>query len=108
MELIGRTLVVKHPHGLFAEFPRISLEDRPMSDTERNKLDEMMARIKDVATSAGSHLDAEGLMDRVRETIGKAASTVDSEAIVGRFKEGTGQAEGKIEASKLRQWVADV
>jgi uncharacterized protein YjbJ (UPF0337 family) len=79
-----------------------------MSDSENSKLDDVMSRIKDVAASAESHLDAEGLLHRIRESIGKAGSTIDTEAILGRFKDVSGQAEGKIEASKLRQWVADI
>jgi uncharacterized protein YjbJ (UPF0337 family) len=79
-----------------------------MSDSESGKLDELTSRIKDVVASAESHLDAEGLLHRIREAVGKAGSTVDTEAIVGRFKEVAGQAEGKIDAGKLRQWVADV
>ena len=79
-----------------------------MSDSESGKLDELTSRIKDVVANAESHLDAEGLLHRIREAVGKAGSTVDTEAIVGRFKEVAGQAEGKIDAGKLRQWVADV
>ena len=78
-----------------------------MSDSESSKLDEVISRIKDVAASAESHLDAEGL-HRIQESIGKAGSTIDTEAIMGRFKDVFNQAEGKIEVSKLRQWVADV
>ena len=79
-----------------------------MSDSESGKLDEMTSRIKDVVASAESHLDAEGLLHRIREVVGKVGSTVDTDAIMGRFKEVAGQAEGKIDAGKLRQWVADV
>ncbi len=79
-----------------------------MSDSESGKLDEMTSRIKDVVASAESHIDAEGLLHRIREAVAKVGSTVDTEAIVGRFKEVAGQAEGKIDAGKLRQWVADV
>jgi uncharacterized protein YjbJ (UPF0337 family) len=79
-----------------------------MSDPESGKLDEVTSRIKEVAASAESHLDAEGLLHRIRESIGKAGSSVDTEAIMGRFKEVAGQAEGTIDAGKLRQWVADV
>ena len=79
-----------------------------MSDSESGKLDEMTSRIKDAVASAESHLDAEGLLHRIREAVGKVGSTVDTDAIMGRFKEVAGQAEGKIDAGKLRQWVADV
>ena len=79
-----------------------------MSDSESSKLDEMTSRIKDVVASAESHVDAEGLLHRIREAVGKVGSTVDSDAIVGRFKEVAGQAEGKIDAGRLRQWVAEV
>jgi uncharacterized protein YjbJ (UPF0337 family) len=79
-----------------------------MSDSENSNLDEVMSRIKDVAASAESHMDSEGLLHRIRESLGKAGSTIDTDAILGRFKEVSGQAEGKIEASKLRQWVADI
>ena len=79
-----------------------------MSDPESGKLDEVTSRIKDVAASAESHLDAEGLLHRIRESIGKAGSSIDAEAIMGRFKEVAGQAEGTIDAGKLKQWVADV
>src|SRR5215210_8658573 len=86
----------------------VAREDRPMSDSESSKLDEMTTRIKDAVASAESHLDAEGLLHRIRESVGKAGSTIDTEAIMGRFKEVAGQAEGKVDAGKLRQWVADV
>jgi uncharacterized protein YjbJ (UPF0337 family) len=79
-----------------------------MSDSESGKLDEVTSRIKDVVASAESHVDAEGLLHRIREAVGKVGSTVDTDAIMGRFKEVTGQAEGKIDAGKLRQWVAEV
>ncbi len=79
-----------------------------MSDSESGKLDEMTSRIKDVVASAESHLDAEGLLHRIREAVGKVGSTIDTDAIMGRFKEVAGQAEGKIDAGKLRQWVAEV
>jgi uncharacterized protein YjbJ (UPF0337 family) len=79
-----------------------------MSDPESGKLDEVTSRIKEVAASAESHLDAEGLLHRIRESIGKAGSSVDTEAIMARFKEVAGQAEGTIDAGKLRQWVGDV
>lgn len=79
-----------------------------MSDSESGKLDEMTSRIKDVVASAESHLDADGLLHRIREAVAKVGSTVDTEAIIGRFKEVAGQAEGKVDAGKLRQWVADI
>lgn len=79
-----------------------------MSDSESGKLDEMTSRIKDVVASAESHLDAEGLLHRIREAIAKVGSSVDTEAIMSRLKEVAGQAEGKIDAGKLRQWVAEV
>src|SRR5919112_647643 len=79
-----------------------------MSDSEGGKLDEMTSRIKEVVASAESQLDAEGLLHRIQEAIGKVGSTVDTDAIIGRFKEVAGQAEGKIDASKLRQWVTDI
>ena len=79
-----------------------------MSDSESGKLDEMTSRIKDVVASAESHVDAEGLLHRIRDAVGTVGSTVDSDAIVGRFKEVAGQAEGKIDAGRLRQWVAEV
>jgi uncharacterized protein YjbJ (UPF0337 family) len=79
-----------------------------MSDSESGKLDEMTSRIKDVVASAESHLGGDGLLHRIREVVGKVGSTVDTEAIMGRFKEVAGQTEGKIDAGKLRQWVADV
>jgi uncharacterized protein YjbJ (UPF0337 family) len=79
-----------------------------MSDSESSKLDEMTSRIKDVVASAESHVDAEGLLHRIREAVGKVGSTVDTDAIMGRFKDVAGQAEGKIDAGKLRQWVAEV
>ena len=79
-----------------------------MSDSESGKLDEMTSRIKDVVGSAESHLDGEGLLHRIREAVAKVGSTVDTEAIMGRFKEVAGQAEGKIDAGKLRQWVAEI
>ena len=79
-----------------------------MSDSESRKLDEMASRIKDVAANAESHLDAEGLLRRIREAVSKVSSTIDTEAIMGRFKVVAGQAEGKLDASRLRQWVADV
>ena len=79
-----------------------------MSDSEGGKLDEMTSRIKDVVGSAESHLDAEGLLRRIREAVGKVGSTIDTDAIMGRFKDVAGQAEGKIDAGKLRQWVAEV
>jgi uncharacterized protein YjbJ (UPF0337 family) len=79
-----------------------------MSDSDSGKLDEMTSRIKDVVASAESHLDGEGLLHRIREVVGKVGSTVDTEAIMGRFKEVAGQADDKIDAGKLRQWVADV
>src|SRR5919112_5673301 len=79
-----------------------------MSDSESGKLDEMTSRIKEAVASAESHLDAEGLLHRIREAVGKVGSTIDTDAIMGRFKEVAGQAEGKIDAGKLRQWVADV
>ena len=79
-----------------------------MSDSEGGKLDEMTSRIKDVVAGAESHLDAEGLLHRIQEALGRFGNTVDTDAITGRFKEVAGQAEGKIEAGKLKQWVADV
>ena len=79
-----------------------------MSDSESSKLDEVTSRIKDAVASAESHLDAEGLLHRIRESVVKAGSTIDTDAIVGRMREVAGQAEGKIDAGKLRQWVADV
>ena len=79
-----------------------------MSDSESGKLDEMTSRIKDVVAGAESHLDAEGLLHRIQEAVGKVGSTIDTEAIVGRIKEVAGQAEGKVDAGKLRQWVAEV
>jgi uncharacterized protein YjbJ (UPF0337 family) len=79
-----------------------------MSDSESGKLDEMTSRIKEVVTSAESHLDADGLLHRIQEAIGKVGGAVDTDAIVGRFKEVAGQAEDKIDAGKLRQWVAEV
>ncbi len=79
-----------------------------MSDSESGKLEEMTSRIKDAVASAESHIDADGLLHRIRETVAKVGSSVDTEAIMGRFKEAAGQAEGKIDAGKLRQWVADV
>jgi len=79
-----------------------------MSDSESGKLDEMTSRIKDVVAGAESHLDAEGLLHRIQEAVGKVGSTIDTEAIVGRFKEVAGQAEGKVDAGKLRQWLAEV
>ena len=79
-----------------------------MSDSEGSKLDEMTTRVKEAVASAESHLDADGLLHRIREAIGKVGGAVDTDAIVGRFKEVAGQAEDKIDAGKLRQWVADV
>ena len=79
-----------------------------MSDSESGKLDEVTSRIKEVVASAESQLDAEGLLHRIREAVGKVGSTVDTDAIMGRFKVMAGQAEGKLDAGKLRQWVADV
>ncbi len=79
-----------------------------MSDSESGKLDEVTSRIKEVVASAESQLDAEGLLHRIREAVGKVGSTVDTDAIMGRFEVMAGQAEGKIDAGKLRQWVADV
>ena len=68
----------------------------------------MTSRIKEEVASAESQLDAEGLLHRIREAVGKVGSTVDTDAIMGRFEVMAGQAEGKIDAGKLRQWVADV
>ncbi len=79
-----------------------------MSDSESGKLDEMTLRIKEAVASAESHLDAEGLLYRIRDVVGKVGSTIDTDAIMGRFKEVAGQAEGKVDAGKLRQWVADI
>jgi uncharacterized protein YjbJ (UPF0337 family) len=79
-----------------------------MSDSESGKLDEMTSRIKDAVANAESHLDAEGLLHRIREAVSKVGSAIDTDTIMGRFKEVAGQAEGKIDAGKLRQWVADV
>lgn len=79
-----------------------------MRDSEGGKLDEITSRIKDIVANAESHIDAEGLLHRIRETVGKVGSTVDTDAIMGRFKEVAGQAEGKIDAGKLKQWVAEV
>ena len=79
-----------------------------MSDSEGGKMGEMTSRIKDVAGSAESHSDADGLMHHILKAIGKVGSTVDTDAIMGRFKEVTGQADGKIDAGKLRQWAAGV
>jgi uncharacterized protein YjbJ (UPF0337 family) len=79
-----------------------------MSDSESGKLDEMTSRIKDAVASADRQLDADGLLHRIREAVDKVSSTVDTDAIMGRFKEVAGQTEGKIDAGKLRQWVAEV
>lgn len=79
-----------------------------MSDSENGKLDEMTSRIKDAVASAESHLDAEGLLHRIRDAVAKVGSAIDTDAIMGRFKEVAGQAEGKIDAGKLRQWVAEI
>jgi uncharacterized protein YjbJ (UPF0337 family) len=79
-----------------------------MSDSESGKLDEMTSRTKDVVSGAESHFDAEGLLRRLRDAVGNVGNTIDTEAITGRFKEVTGQAEGKVDAGKLRQWVAEV
>jgi uncharacterized protein YjbJ (UPF0337 family) len=79
-----------------------------MSDSGGGKLDEKTARIKEMAGRAESHLDADGLMHRIQEAIGKVGNTLDTDAIMARFKVVAGQAEGKIDAGKLRPWVADV
>ena len=79
-----------------------------MSDSERGKLDEMTSRIRDAAASAERHLDADGLLHRIREAVARVGSTIDTDAIMGRFNEVAGQAEGKIDAGKLRQWVAGI
>ena len=79
-----------------------------MSDSERDKLDEMTSRIKDVVASAESHLDAEGLLHRIRVAVGKVGSTIATDATMGRFKDVAGQAEGKIDAGRLRHLVAEV
>ena len=79
-----------------------------MSDSQTGKLDEMASRIKEVVANAESHLDGEGLLHRIREVVGKVGSTVDTDAIMGRLKEVASQAEGKIDAGRIRQWVADV
>ena len=78
-----------------------------MSDSKSGKLDEMTSRIKEAVVSAESHLDADGLLHRIQEAIGKVGGAVDSDAIMGRLKEVPGQAEDKIDAGKLRQWVAE-
>ena len=79
-----------------------------MSDSERGKLDEMTSRIKDAVASAESHLDGDGLLHRIREAVAKVGSTIDTDAIMGRFREVAGQAEDKIDAGKLRHWVAEI
>ena len=79
-----------------------------MSDTESGKLDEMTSRIKEVVASAESQIDADGLLHRIREAVVKVGSNVDTDAIIGRFRDVAGQAEDRIDAGKLRQWVADV
>jgi hypothetical protein len=79
-----------------------------MSDSESGKLDEMTSRIKDAVASAESHLDADGLLHRIRDAVAKVASAIDTDATMGRFNEVAGQAEGKIDAGKLRQWVAEI
>jgi uncharacterized protein YjbJ (UPF0337 family) len=99
---------VKRANGLFAALLRIAREDRPMSDSERDKLDEMTSRIKDVVASAESHLDAEGLLHRIRVAVGKVGSTIATDATMGRSKDVAGRAEGKIDADKLRHFVAEV
>jgi uncharacterized protein YjbJ (UPF0337 family) len=99
---------VKRANGLFAALLRIAREDRPMSDSERDKLDEMTSRIKDVVGSPESRLDAEGLLRRIREAVGKVGSTIATDATMGRSKDVAGRAEGKIDADKLRHFVAEV
>jgi uncharacterized protein YjbJ (UPF0337 family) len=79
-----------------------------MSDSKGDKLGEMTSRIKAVAASTESHLDADHLIHRIQEAIGKVGSTVDIDGFMGRFKEVAGQAEGKIDTGKLRLWAADV
>ena len=79
-----------------------------MSDSDSGKLDELTSRVKDVADTAETHLDAEGVMRRIQEAIGMVGSTADADAVMGRFKEVAGQAEGKLDAGKLRQWASDV
>ena len=79
-----------------------------MSDSERDKLDEMTSRIKDVVASAESHLDAEGLLHRIRVAVGKVGSTIATDATMGRSKDVAGRAEGKIDVDKLRHFVAEV
>jgi len=79
-----------------------------MNDSEGGKTGEKTSRIKDVAGSAESQSDADGLMHHVLKAIGKIGSSVDTDAITGRFKEVTGQADSKIDGGKLRQWAAGV
>ncbi len=79
-----------------------------MSESRSGKIDEYKTRIKDVVGTGEGHVDADGLMTRIRETIGKSGSDFDADALVTRVKDVAGQAEGKVDATKLRQWVDEV
>jgi uncharacterized protein YjbJ (UPF0337 family) len=93
-----------HSRDFCASHERID----PMSDSGRGKPDEMTSRNEGAAASPESHLDADGVLHRIREAIGKVGSTVDQDALMGRVKEVVDQAEGRIDAGKLRQWVAEL
>ena len=77
-----------------------------MSDSWKNRIGDLRARLGEVAAGAEEDIDVAALMTRVRETVGKTVSEVDADAVVTHLRGAIGQVEGKVDAGKVREFIA--